>query len=477
MKQAQSRRNAMFKVKTVVIALSAAGFAMPLAAQAQSNEELLKELRALKARVEQLESQVKEQAAQPKVDPVEFNRIAVKTEALEDNAETSGFKGMKISGFMDPTFIMNGAQRSRTFSFLNNFSNVNGSNEVYTYDNSYFGMLVLDFQKETESGTRWRFTLAPHKSAGGNYNIGSIVHEATVSIPTTDLQTRFWAGQIPDWSGYEYYFANQNKFITHNMLFDFAAATFYTGAGFDITRDKWQVKGMIGNFNTARYASGRQDPTISYRADYSKGEYDGFGFAGQHGSVDGGRLNMFEVDGYFIRGDLTLQGQINFGQWANNAANGGTAKWWGVSALAAYKVTPRIELAARFDYINNKRNGGGLLGQAAGVCTINNRDANGAFDGTTSDVACNDGLNGFGPGMTFVTDANGADGQWEPIDPNRGVNRYALALAANYSFNSSTMLKAEFRMDFASDPAFYYVYSGNYKKTNRVFGLSAVVSF
>jgi hypothetical protein len=30
------------------------------------------------------------------------------------------------------------------------------------------------------------------------------VHEASVSVPLGDLQTRFIAGQMPDWSGYEY---------------------------------------------------------------------------------------------------------------------------------------------------------------------------------------------------------------------------------------------------------------------------------
>ena len=48
-----------------------------------------------------------------------------------------------------------------------------------------------------------------------------IVQEASVSVPLTDLQTRFIAGQIPDWSGYEYLQPTLNKLITHNLLFDF----------------------------------------------------------------------------------------------------------------------------------------------------------------------------------------------------------------------------------------------------------------
>ena len=52
------------------------------------------------------------------------------------------------------------------------------------------------------------------------------MHEASVSVPLTDLQTRFIAGQIPDWTGYEITLQPRcNKLITHNLLFDFMAPT------------------------------------------------------------------------------------------------------------------------------------------------------------------------------------------------------------------------------------------------------------
>ena len=50
------------------------------------------------------------------------------------------------------------------------------------------------------------------------------------SVPLTDLQTRFIAGHLPDWSGYEYQQPTLNPFITHNLLFDFTLPTAYTGA-------------------------------------------------------------------------------------------------------------------------------------------------------------------------------------------------------------------------------------------------------
>ena len=74
--------------------------------------------------------------------------------------EAQGFKGLKITGQMDPTWIYNRAQNSGSFVFLNN------GDARYTYDNSYFGMAMIDFLKETQEGTRWRLTLAPNRGVG-----------------------------------------------------------------------------------------------------------------------------------------------------------------------------------------------------------------------------------------------------------------------------------------------------------------------
>ena len=49
------------------------------------------------------------------------------------------------------------------------------------------------------------------------------------------------------------------------------------------------------------------------------------------------------------------------------AGNGGDAKWWGLSGLVGYKVTPRTQLVARYDFINNSSNGGGMFGGVGGA--------------------------------------------------------------------------------------------------------------
>ena len=155
----------------------------------------------------------------------------------------------------------------------------------YNYDNSSFGSASLDLQKEMDGGTKWRLTLMPNRGAGSSFDGNSIVHEASVSLPLGDLKTRLIAGQIPDWSGCEYLPSTQNKLITHNMLFDFTLPVAYTGAGVDLSSGKWISKIVPANMNASKPQSGERTPVIAYRVDYSRGDYQGFGFAGVHGKA------------------------------------------------------------------------------------------------------------------------------------------------------------------------------------------------
>jgi len=476
----------MKKTNVIRPTLLALAMACAFPAQAQSNAEVLNELRALRDRVSELESKLK--AAEAKTPAAgqwgmtpeqarELNRVTVKTEAMEDARDASGLRLLKISGFMDPTYIYNKAQNTSGFQFLNKVDPENGG-DGYNYDNSYFGSAVIDFQKETESGTRWRLTLAPNRGVGAVIDGTSPVHEASVSVPLGSLQTRLIAGQIPDWSGYEYLPSTQNKLITHNLLFDFTLPTAYTGAGIDITEGKWIMKAMLANMNSTRRSQGNNTPVIAYRADYSRGEYQGFGFAGVFGDATNfnvdpitgnqaadSQVSLFEVDGYFIRGDWTLQGQLSYGSQKNAAiapdpVTGAlrNAKWTGVSALAAYKFTPRFEGTVRADYIKNDKNGGGLLGFT------------GYWDPANGSLGDNRNGIGVDPTLDCVTDPTIAE-------CNRGANRTALAFGLSYLFDQNTTFKAEYRLDSADLPVFANVKDGTFRKNNSVFGASVLVSF
>jgi hypothetical protein len=330
---------------------------------------------------------------------------------------------------------------------------------MYAYDNSFFGTVTLDIVKQLEGGTKFRLTLMPNRGIGAFINNGDIVHEASASIPLTDENTRLIVGQIPDWSGYELLPSAQNKLITHNLLFDFIAPLAYTGAGLELTRGDWVVKGVVGNMNATKQSTGGKSPVFAYRADYSISEYAGIGFAGVHGKAanlvqdTGGDtgINLFEVDTFFIRGDWTLQGQASYGRQHDAAIavseNGNLqdAQWWGVSALAAYKFTPRLEGVVRADYIDNHKNGGGLLGFGQ------------------------DYVNGIGQAIDSTGNVANPFGN--------GANRYALSLGGNYRFNEYTLFKLEYRLDFANKDVFLYQRTGEFKDNNQLFGASVVVSF
>jgi hypothetical protein len=180
------------------------------------------------------------------------------------------------------------------------------------------------------------------------------------------------------------------------------------------------------------------------------------------GLIGNGNRNfsMHEIDGSFIRGDWLFNGQLGFGSQEHAAANfeadGATlkqAKWWTVSGLVGYKATPRLQLLARADYINNEANGGGIY----------------AWNGDSA-FAQNYGLgtarNGDG---TMVVDSNG-----EAV----GANLTRLTLGTNYQINSNTQWKTEYRIDSSSGSNFTNdanPASLSSKKTSV--GTSIVVSF
>jgi hypothetical protein len=469
----------MHLLKKVVVALAVA---FPMAAMAQSPTELQAELEALKAHVARLETRIEqasakaeaasaqvEQASANAVDLTEFNRIRIKTEAMEDAAEESGMKALKISGYVDPTYIYNRNAKTSSFVFLNNNSSINGSEEGFYYDNTYFGSAMINLHKELEGGTLFTLSLMPSKGTASGYNFGNLVHEASVSVPLGDLQTRLIAGQIPDWAGYEYIASTMNPLITHNLLFDFSAASFYTGVGVHLTRGNWDTKVMLGNLNSARINTpGERSPGLFYRGDYYMGEYSGFGFSGVHSGFDDdttfGRLDLLEVDGYFTRGDWNFSGQIIVGQQQATPYNEYTIdkqRWWGLSGLASYKLTPRLESIARLDYIDNTRGGGGLFGSTyGGTC----------LDLGGDDAFCPDGQNGFGSSMVF----DGSD--WVVQDPSRGTKRAALSLGLNYALMPGVNIKGEYRLD-RSDGNVFQTADGQYRKNNHVLGVSTVVGF
>ncbi|MES2354282.1 MAG: DUF3138 family protein [Pseudomonadota bacterium] len=458
----------------------AVALAFPTIVFAQSNDDIRRELEALKQKVKQLEAAVDKKAdSSADADArAEFNRTKVKVEAMEDQAEANGVKDLKISGYMDPSYIYNRNANTRSFAFLNYNGGTDTTGQAFTYDNDYFGDVVIRFEKELEGGTQWTLELMPHKGYQTGYNFPSIVNQAFVSIPTVNLQTRLLIGQIGSWPGYEYQMATAKKTITNNLLFDFTEPTFVTGAGLTFNYGHWDFKTIVGNLNSPRYASNQRSPVFHYRADYWFTEYSGFGFSGVEGKAPNNtdntlngtnsisRLDYFEVDGYYTRGDLTLQGQLDFGRQRKAAFNGGDAKWKGFSGLIANKFSPRIEGVLRYDYLDNSKNGGGLPAVFSPGTEL--ADGTPCVDANANSVLCPDSANGFGPAV---------DSAGLVSDPNRGVKRQSLTLGLNYNFTQNTVFKFELRGDRADQAVFLDTRNNTFRKDNIIFGTSAVVSW
>ncbi|MFO0585104.1 MAG: DUF3138 family protein [Anaeromyxobacter sp.] len=379
----------------------------------------------------------------------DLNRTKLKVEAIEDQTEKSGLKGFKFSAYMDPTYIYNVNKERGTFQFLTPIGK-----EAYAYDNGYFSTLALDVQKETDSGTKFHFTLYPTRGGGDVTGERSIVHEASIWVPAGDY--KIFAGQLPDWSGYEYYAPNMYKNITHNLLFDFTLPASYTGVGVEVPTGKWDFKLMLANMNQSVRNVGEHVPMFVFRGDYTGGEFWGIGMAGSAGYkpnvVNGGKDTLYtsyELDGWYTRGDVTLNAHVGFGRQdkasVTPAENGDlrAAMWLGASVLAAYKTSIQTELAVRADFIYNEKNGGGLLDYGI------------------------DNVNGIGPGA----------------DPEKGANRYAVTATYSYYVNSNVTWKLEGRYDGATQEVFgdkKFLESGGTEgklKKNNVVGGTALVFY
>ena len=113
----------MMKMSALRPTLLALALTAAFPALAQTNSEVLNELRALRDRVSELEKKL--QAAEAKAPAAggaaqwgmtpeqarELSRVTIKTEATEDNLEAWGIKGLTISGYMDPSYIYNRGQK------------------------------------------------------------------------------------------------------------------------------------------------------------------------------------------------------------------------------------------------------------------------------------------------------------------------------------------------------------------------------
>jgi Putative beta-barrel porin-2, OmpL-like. bbp2 len=414
-----------FQKKFLVVALAAA---LPcISAQAQSAADLKKEIEALKAQLQVLQQKVEAAtAASSAISSEQVSRIELKQDQAEADSEKAGLKGLNFKGVLSATYSSNDLQR----------------NHVFESSDGNTGNAMLELTKETDGGEgiSWTLRLTPNDSGTAQ------IHEASISVPVSD-GNRLIGGLIPDYQGYEAAFAHQNLLVTHNALFDLAGPTAYKGIGMSnqLTKDlalKWVV-GNIDRGTDEAYASSTYGSVantdasvgLAYRFDWTLSEYAAVGLSGAHANVNR-NFNVMAVDGSFIRGDWTFNGHINAGNMKgaaynlDAAGNPTDASWWGLSALAGYKLTPRLQLLARADYLYNRANGGGTY---VGNYFRNSTDSFGLDPLAGTGLGAEKGADGL-----VVTDGSGNA---------VGANLTRISVGTNYLINPSTQWKLEYRVD------------------------------
>ena len=467
-------------IKPLVAVLA---LALPCAVFGQiDNAELLKELQDLKAKVKALEDKINAvpAAAAPAAAPVaderfdqtvtDVNKLKLKVEQMETTHEDSGFAGIKISGYADPTYIYNQRRRTNSFVFLNNFGGSSDGlgNNVYGYDNSFFGSIFLHFEKEFESGAKGMIEIMPKKGYDDANN--NIINQAIFSLPLKP-GIKLFAGQVGSWQGYEYQAATLRKNITYNLLYDYAEFTFMTGAGLEITPPgKLSGKIMIGNPATLTRNYSNRSTGVHGRLDYALNDFAGVGGTFYRGKLFDNNLTNVQADFYNNKGDWSFAGQLDYGKWDNAATNGKNAEWLGASLLAGYKFTPRTEGVLRADYIKNSKNGGGMPGNVfrAGFVPFD-VNGDGTIDPDEGISTLNDPFSGFGPEIDTATGL--------PVNADKGANRYALTATFNYLLDKNVTLRAEYRLDGSSLRTFLNTKDGSYSKTNNLLGLQLIYFF
>ncbi|OYU43691.1 MAG: hypothetical protein CFE44_17010 [Burkholderiales bacterium PBB4] len=426
--------------KLLVVALASV---MPMASvYAQSAADLQKDIAILKAQLQALQQKVDALTAQPAGPSVaqQITRVEQKQELADDAIEKAGLKGLKFKGVAEAAYAYD------TSSGAHTFASRDGTGAG--------GSAMLELTKETEEGegVNWTLRLTPGAS--------NLVQEATVSVGVAP-GTRLYGGFIPDFQGYEALFAHQNLLVSHNALYDLAGPTAYTGLGLTHQLDKnLALKWMVGNIDSGNDVDAstglalKPSVGLAYRFDWTLSEYAYLGLSGAHASSSRS-FDVVAADGGYTRGDWQLNGQLTLGQLKNGAYAGGDVSWTGVSGLVGYKLNPRLQLLARADFFENRKNGGGTY-----VSNYLNNPLDVLGTGATAG-------SGLGPEM----DSSGVI-----TDPSVGANLTRLSLGANYLLNATTLWKSEIRFDQSTGYNFTSE-NGAPKRDKTTLGTSLVVSF
>lgn len=364
----------------------------------------------------------------------QVDALTKKVDALEKKSSSNPLEGLTISGYIDPTYIYNEDQNISSFFFLN-------KNAGYRYYQSTFGDVYLDINKKFAGGSSVDIQIMPSRGYGQVSGNNNVINAAQLTVPVND-KLSFIAGQIPAWDGYEVETSPQMLTVTHNLLYDFSEPGFFTGAGGVYTSGPYTVQALLANTWNTTYNKSFKEPTLEYRFSVAPSSALSFGLYGTVGkfpiTATTNSTRFFnDFDGTYTTGPWTFNWQFDYGSQTKAAANGGTTTWYGTSLLGNYRFTKLVGATLRYDYLNDKKNGGHIVG---------------------------DPLDGF------ITD---------PTNPNAGTERQALTAALLLYPWKQVIVKFEARHDWANINAFAdnSTTPNTFKKSNNTLAAQVVYSF
>ncbi|MFM0041318.1 DUF3138 family protein [Paraburkholderia sediminicola] len=423
----------------------------------------------------------------------QVNNLTLKTDSLEDAATTGPLAGLSVTGYIDPLYLYNRAQRSGGFQFLNHDPG------VYDYFESQIGDVYLDIKKTFGVGPlapAAEIVIQPNRGVGSTLSSGhgsvgnNILTQADVTVPLNSLTT-FTAGLLQSPIGYEPLPSNQMLTLTHNLLYDFSEPAGMVGIGLKgnnaIFTHFWQVYIANEQLRTAgaivkgpnNTSQSNWVPSLSARFDDALSTALDIGVAGMFGrstlfspcanpggygyqcnaSTPFGMMRYVETDLTYTRDKLQLNAQLDYGEQQKGAYDGGTARWYGISLQGHKKWTStwlgHMGATLRFDYLNDTANGGGapniLYGLSGGNPSVN------ATSGFGIDPAC-----------FSVSTRNGTE--------CKGATHYDITADLLFFPTQQITLKFEYRHDQANHPVFL-MNDGTYSCANDILATQFIYSF
>jgi hypothetical protein len=422
----------------------------------------------------------------------QINNISLKTDALEDAATTGPLAGLSITGYIDPLYMYNRAQRSGGFQFLNHDPG------VYDYYESQIGDVYLDIKKTFGVGPTApsaEIVIQPNRGVGSTLSSGTgvvgnnILTQADVTVPLSPT-TMVVAGLLPSPIGYEPLPSNMMLTLTHNLLYDFSEPAGMVGIGIkganSIFTHLWQIYIANEQLRTAgvtvegpnNTASSNWTPTLSGRFDDLLSTALDIGIAGSigrqtlfspcppggygyqcTGSSPFGMARYVETDLTYTRDKLQLNAQLDYGEQQKGAWNGGTARWYGLSLQGHRKWTSTLlghmGATLRFDYLNDTANGGGASNILYGL------------NGGNPSVNSSSGF-GIDPACFAASAQNGTN--------CKGASHYDITADLMFFPTAQITAKLEYRHDQANHPVFLES-DGSYSRSNDILAAQFIYSF